>query len=229
MKKQTQSLRYLRQRKFLTVLPVLVLPFLTLLFWALGGGKSDDATAQTPVKKGFNLHLPDAYLKEDNSLTKMSYYDQAQSDSLKRSQLLRNDPYYQSDTSKPEITKTVPEGITYQQSNGNKNSLPGSPNSYPNPNEAKVYQKLAELNAALEQPVAAPASKGYTTHPATQKGPVNTTDVDQLEQLMQTISDPGGEDPEITQLNTMLEKIMDIQHPERVEQKIKQTSQQKKG
>jgi len=72
-----------RQRKFLLVLPVILLPFLTLLFWALGGGKVDNANAQVNARKGFNSQLPDAQLKDNSTLNKMSYYDKATLDSDK--------------------------------------------------------------------------------------------------------------------------------------------------
>jgi conjugative transposon TraM protein len=39
----------------------------------------------------------------------------------------------------------------------------------------------------------------------------------------------GSEDPEMKQLNAVMEKILDIQHPERVKEKIKQTSKAKGG
>ncbi len=38
-----------------------------------------------------------------------------------------------------------------------------------------------------------------------------------------------NEDPEMKQLNGMMEKILDIQHPERVKEKIKQASETHKG
>jgi hypothetical protein len=51
MEQQTQNFKFQRQRKFLIVLPLLVLPFITAMFWALGGGKVSDADAQTQIKK----------------------------------------------------------------------------------------------------------------------------------------------------------------------------------
>ena len=67
------SQRLLRRRKLLMILPIVVIPFITLLFWALGGGKPNNARTQ-PLQKGFNMNLPGAYLKEDKALDKMSYY-----------------------------------------------------------------------------------------------------------------------------------------------------------
>ena len=81
----------LRKRKFYLVLPLLALPFVTLAFWALGGGKtSEEAKPAT----GLNLQLPDAKLKDDKNLDKLSFYNQADKDSLKREEALRNDPNF---------------------------------------------------------------------------------------------------------------------------------------
>ena len=38
MKKVQRSQAYLRKRKMMMVLPLLVVPFLTMAFWSLGGG-----------------------------------------------------------------------------------------------------------------------------------------------------------------------------------------------
>ena len=101
MEQQTRSPKFLRQRKFLMVLPLLILPFITLMFWALGGGKTEEVTAQ--LYKGFNMQLPDAYLKEDKELNKMSYYREAESDSAKLKQQMKDDPYYQTDAGKSSV------------------------------------------------------------------------------------------------------------------------------
>lgn len=55
------------------------------------------------------------------------------------------------------------------------------------------------------------------------------SEVDRLEQMMNMISQPEGDDPEMRQLNGMLEKILDIQHPDRVRQKLKEGSDAKRG
>lgn len=72
----------MKNRKFLLVLPLLVTPFLLLLFWSLGGGKGNDAEKEIPVT-GFNTDLPAAQLKETREMDKMSYYDKAAEDSGK--------------------------------------------------------------------------------------------------------------------------------------------------
>ena len=92
MEQKKHSSKFLRQRRFFTVLPLLALPFITFLFWALGGGKMEQTGAQQS-QRGFNMQLPGAHLKEGKALDKLSYYEQATSDSLKLAQQIKNDPY----------------------------------------------------------------------------------------------------------------------------------------
>lgn len=232
---KTHSQKFLRQRKFLMVLPLLVLPFLTLMFWVLGGGKINHAEAQQP-QEGFNMQLPGANLKDDKPLDKLSYYEKAASDSLKLQQLMENDPYYRrhenTDTSAHQGMDTSLIGIKY----GNnmvtrRNSTINHSSTYNDPNETKVYRKLAQLDDALNKassPVVNSDDNISTVKPIRNTS-VNSSDIDRLEQMMQGMNQKGGDDPEMQQLNGMLEKILDIQHPERVREKIKQTSEVKKG
>ena len=65
-----------RKRKLLLVMPVLVIPFLTAAFWALGGGKGNAAT-QNSQHTGLNSSLPEAKLKDESLLDKLAFYDKA--------------------------------------------------------------------------------------------------------------------------------------------------------
>ena len=94
MERKTESLKTQRQRKMLLVLPLLVLPFITCLFWVLGGGEVNASTLETAEKKGFNTKLPDANLKDGLFLDKMNYYEEAAIDSAKLDELIKNDPNY---------------------------------------------------------------------------------------------------------------------------------------
>lgn len=233
MEQKTQSPKFLRQRKFFLVLPLLVLPFITLMFWALDGGKVNSANAQQ-AQKGFNMNLPDAYLKEDKALDKMSYYDQAARDSATMKELIKNDPYYNNlaslNTDEEKVydnNGSIPKNGNNSNSSGLKIS-PYSGGAYNDPNEAKVYEKLEQLNKVLNT---ANATEIETEdHSTISRGAsINTADVDRLEQMMQTMNQPDGDDPEMQQLNGMLEKILDIQHPDRVQEKLRQTSEARKG
>jgi len=78
-----------KQRKFLLVLPLLILPFLTFGFWALGGG-GGDAGQEIAAGKGINTELPEAQFKDDKPQNKLSLYDQAARDSASRQNNIGN-------------------------------------------------------------------------------------------------------------------------------------------
>lgn len=67
-----------KQRKFLLVLPLLVIPFLTMAFWALGGGQSPSAR---PASADIDVTLPEAQFKKEPEAGKMSVYQAALRDS----------------------------------------------------------------------------------------------------------------------------------------------------
>lgn len=234
MEQKTQSPKMLRQRKFLLVLPMLVLPFMTLMFWSLGGGKVESTDAQPITNKGFNMELPDAYLKEDKPLDKMSYYEKAASNSAKLGELMRNDPNYRKYNSmNGEIDGIPTEDVPVLENYTVKSTLMTSPYGSGisrDSNEVKVYRKLAELDEAMNR-VTVPNMEPLGDAPSNQSEntQVNTSDIDRLEQMMQLMNQAEGEDPELQQLNGMLEKILDIQHPDRVQEKIRQASQTSKG
>jgi len=232
MEQQTHSPKFLRQRKFFMVLPLLALPFITLMFWALGGGKVNDVNAQAQTQKGFNMDLPDAYLKEDTPLDKLSYYEKAASDSAKLKELIKNDPYYNYGAHPgTHNSSNISSPATGSERVSRINTSPYSGSAYQDPNEAKVYQKLEQLNKALDEPPARPEriSNNPAAYSRQNNAGVSTADIDRLEQMMHTMSQSDGEDPEIQQINSMLEKILDIQHPDRVQGKLKQLSETRKG
>ncbi len=233
---QTQQLtqKFLRKRKFFVVLPFLMLPFMTLIFWALGGGKIEKTNAAVQ-EKGFNMSLPDAYLKDEKSLNKMSYYDKATLDSDRLKEVMKNDPYYTGPTIVENGGESYDADTSFHKykSNISKNGLITSPytsSEYNDANEQKVYNKLDQLNHALNNP-SIPGTRTNETAPYNLKTnpSVNTADVDRLEQMMQAANQSGDGDPEMRQLNGMLEKILDIQHQGRVIENIKKTSEEKKG
>jgi conjugative transposon TraM protein len=199
MKKKEHSAKFLRKRKFMMVLPLLIIPFLTMAFWAMGGGKGkEDGKTRNA---GLNANLPDANLKVGEGFDKLSFYQTAEQDSAKLKEAMKADPYYRNQL----------DQVAYDAGYSGLNN----PTGYSNVNDrtAKVYEKIAEINHQLNQPV------------VTKSSPVTTTsaDMDRLEQMMQMMSN-SEEDPEINQLNTTLDKILDVQHPARVREKIKEQS-----
>lgn len=214
MEQEAKSMKWLRERKFFAVLPVLLLPFITLFFWALGGGQVKEIVAKTTVKEGMNMTLPDAHLKDNEQLDKMSYYNIAAKDSAQRMEQIKNDPYYNTtnDSEDENDASLLPYGTN------------------PNPNEIVIYRKLNKLDSLLNETV----EKSNAGEDNSLTGRVHKMDgnhdedFEKLEQMVQAINQPSGHDPELEQLNAMLEKILDIQHPGRVENRIDEASENRK-
>lgn len=220
----SHSAKFLQRRKFLLVLPLIVFPFLTMLFWALGGGKGVHAAGNhKKTIQGFNMDLPAAKNPSDSTWNKLNYYEQADKDSARLRQLMKSDPYYT-------LPLAVTEGPDHTPTEllDNERRRPSMDSS-----EALMHRKLAELDRQLNE--AAPTH--MDDEPARRQKIVRRTspaspasEVDRLERMMQAMQDGNGEtDPQLAQLSGMLEKIMDIQHPERVQQKIQEQSQQQRG
>ncbi len=236
MEKQVRTPKMIRQRRFLLVLPLLTIPFMTMIFWALGGGKVQETQAQAKKQEGFNINLPDAKLADDKHMDKMSYYNQARLDSVKFKAFMKNDPNYRSSLLSDQngILPGQPDGYSQLPSmQGLNTSLYGSGQSN-DPNADKIYRKLAELDKELNKPVTSTyGNRGGDPYQSTKSrydnNPVNTGDVDRLEQMMHIMNQPGEPDGELQQLSGMLEKILDVQHPGRVQEKLRQASNARKG
>ncbi|MDB5229227.1 MAG: conjugative transposon TraM protein [Chitinophagaceae bacterium] len=85
----SHSQKFLQRRRFFTILPLLLMPFITVLFWLMNG-KTGNATV---TASGLNLQLPDAVLKKEAPVTKMSFYEAAETDSAKKELERKDDPY----------------------------------------------------------------------------------------------------------------------------------------
>ncbi len=205
------SQKFLQQRKFLMTAPVLVIPFLTLLFWALGGGQglAVEITASAPA--GLNFELPLAHFSEED-LDKMSLYEKARRDSMKFQEARDNDPYFKLDE--------LEAGLKPLTGRSAKVST--------DPNEIMVTSKLEELYRELNKKPTdisadAFASQKNAANPLGGKGTElrkneQSEDLKQLGAMMEMMQShrSTSPDPEESRINSMLDKILDIQHPERV-------------
>jgi len=217
-----QSEQFLRKRRFMVMLPVLVVPFITLGAWALGVGKGEkQATAE---QTGLNIKLPDAIL-DSGAADKLSLYDQALKDSLDRLEAERLDPYAVRETDTagipgPLVTASDEQG--YDPSAAYHNGTTG----FADPNEVKMQKKLAQLQRQLDAP-----PDNYPTPPAPQQqNPDLSAEIDRLEQAMQQVTTPApGADPEMQQMESVLDKILDVQHPQRARERLKELSRTNKG
>ncbi|HEY0895009.1 MAG TPA: conjugative transposon protein TraM [Sphingobacteriaceae bacterium] len=170
-----------RQSKFLLVLPVLVLPFMTMAFWALGGGRTPEKMLTGP-QQGLDIHLPEAQFKPGEKQDKFSVYE-----TLAK----------QMDSGRMEAGKLAFSSLT-EETAGRQ--------------EQRIEEKLNRIRAELEKPAEpAPRPAGARKRSSVNLDP----DVARLESLIRTIQNPGDEDPEIRQLDAVLDKILEVQDPGR--------------
>lgn len=88
--KPEYSQKFLQRRRFITVLPLIIVPFVTVVFWLLGGGTA--VGEKTAAAKGLNTQLPDAKFGAGSLQDKMSFYAMADRDSIRKEEQVRMDP-----------------------------------------------------------------------------------------------------------------------------------------
>lgn len=228
MEQKTISIKEAKKRKMLLALPIITLPFITILFYTLGGGRMEAAAAENEIKKGLNFKLPLPNFKEDSSLDKMSYYDQAAVDSIKLQELIKKDPNYLNQKVLEETLKEFPE-LDFASQRFPKKRSGLNAVAPQDRNEQKIYEKLQLLQKTISQPA---PSKNYAHDMREFENYGSSNEVSaQIKNLEQMISAMGetAPDPELQQLGGMLENILDIQHPSRVQERLKQNSEDKKG
>lgn len=196
-----------KKRKMLLVLPLLVIPFLTMAFWALGGGKRKQESAVTTT--GLNLGLPDARLKDNNLLDKLGFYEKADKDSLKMEEWMRSDPYFKRDTT-PVFPNELEDLTTITAGKYNQRMNTSLYEKQLNNPEDQIMEKLKLLQDQLKNPL--PVETVATS------GNQFSAELDRLESLMRSNASTG-EDQEMRQLQGTLDKILDIQHPDRVKER----------
>ncbi len=219
---QSSRLNAGRKRKMMLVLPVLVIPFLTLAFYAMGGGSIKKEKSVSI--NGLNLKLPEANLKEDKSLDKLSFYDKADKDSAKLAEWMRSDPYYKEKTENREPFTNELEELTQNTATKFNQRLNISPyeKSMINP-EDQVMQKLSLLQKELNKN-STTSYKEPESYAKNNTDPVFSNEVNRLEGMINMMNSGNNEDPEMKQVSSVMDKILDIQHPERVKERIKEKS-----
>lgn len=186
-----------RKRKMLLFLPLLVLPFLALVFYALGGGKGDGSLQAATVTKGINTELPGAKFQKGEAKNKMSLYNQAQRDSAAGK------------------SKSAAGAFAALGWDTAKYSHPAAtPANSALDNEVKIKERLAQINKQINQPV--PITK---QPPADEAANTRSADLERLEKMLKQKQQNSEPDPQMQQLNTMLDKIMQIQNPALVKDK----------
>lgn len=208
-----------KRKRLLLVAPLLVLPFVTLAFWALGGGTVKNIP--TPSQQsGINGNLPKAKLKP-SVLDKMSLYAQADADSAELKNEAGTFNYPSSSMHQDTASGDYPSGM---QESGLQYGYEQDPNEY------KLRQKISELQSAIGHPAASPSLRATEQiGPATYGLQSGEQNLERLKKMLSGAEIGSSEDSDMRQINAMLEKVMDIQHPERVEAKLKAQSAKDRG
>jgi hypothetical protein len=86
------------------------------------------------------------------------------------------------------------------------------------PQTAKINEKLAAINAAVNVPEVTPKTSLRANGNPSGRESISK-DVEKLELLMKGMKSGNGEDPELTQLSSILQSIQEIQNPALAKQK----------
>lgn len=215
--------KFRQKRQLLLMIPILTVPFLTLTFWALGGGKNPGDLPVGKKQKGFNLELPGIAEAGEKSLDKMGHYQRSHADSSRYFQEVKNDPYYRMAFNAETESKSHSSLESTETEKTSSQHL--SSNLYSDTQEELILQRLEALNKTLsespETVTTAAASPDEVSIASTQSNSVLDADLDRLDQMMQQMQRTNAQpDPEFEQMAELLDKILDIQHPERVQQRV---------
>lgn len=214
------SAAFKRKRKMLVMMPLICLPFISLAFWALGGGKKHyDLDAPTA---GLMLHLPDSKLHEADPVDKLRFYENAEKDSLRLEEWMRTDPNYRQRQDSSSNSFNELKMLTQQTAANYHYQLNSSPYGK---GSAKAEDELMQKLALLQEQLQSPSSPDASTSIASKsKDDLFASEVDRLGQLMEQMQSNKDESNELKSIQGTLDKVLDIQHPERVKLKLQEQS-----
>ena len=167
---------------------LLVLPLLILPFLAIGfyGLDGGKGSISAAVSPGINPALPSAKFKKDDPVDKMGFYESSNKDSLKKLVERGFAPGYESFDKSAEAQGKSRE----------------------------IDERLKKITAELENTTRDPKLARQGILQKETNG--IKSDVDRLELLMKTMQSPKGEDEELKQLTSLMEKIAEVQNPQAV-------------
>jgi conjugative transposon TraM protein len=211
MKSEQRSAKFLKTRKLLLVAPVLVIPFAIFFMWSLGiVGNARANTGGTTIASGMNLNLPSAAAPKDSNWNKLKYYEQAEKDSVNLKSKLKNDRllFGLDEEEDFESMKGVSDAELAERMYGagqlhNKN--------HPTSSEDQVYDRLSRIQREISKE----SLPRREAEPTTSPSPPPNPEIENLSGMMSQMQ--GGEDPELGQLDQMLDKIIAIQNPQKLQ------------
>ncbi|WP_192822748.1 conjugative transposon protein TraM [Rufibacter sp. LB8] len=209
--KQSHTLPTAGRRNFFLLLPLLVFPFLTLSFWALKSGGNADRTLAQGTLVGLRTELPEAVLKDKNT-DKLGLYEQVRRDSPDLPPHPGSSLLAKLGLS---LGAPVPDSLEYT-------LTPATVAPSAEEQEERILRQMEKLNQELNRrapgTVSGHAAPPLRPSPIPAAGVPRESPIGRVGEAVPT-SERREEDPELRQLEGMLEKILDIQHPERVRQR----------
>jgi hypothetical protein len=194
-----------RKLIMLLVMPVFVLLFSALGFYALGGGRGAGTAQAAARNAGINTVLPDAKLQND-ATDKLSLYNKAQKDSA--------------------AAKSHSAAGAFAALGWDTAKFSKPPVNSAEANEAKIRERLADINRQISQPQQ-PVKPVSAVNPVSDNS--QSAQLERLEKLLkQKQTETTAPDPQMQQLNSMLTKIQEIQNPGLVKDKLKKETLKQK-
>lgn len=191
------------KRKFRLVLPLLALPFATLFFYALGGGSQK--AGQPKNQSGFNPRFPRAHFREFKGWSKMNFYRLADLDSGSHQS-------GKAQNTGADATLEFRSGTPVQDYPAGKTpaSQPGQSGEVMAGHPDREVQHIRNQLAALGELVQHNTDSQYSTRP------VQTRNLEENNAPFPgngKMAAPVADDPQLQQIDGMLNKILEIQHP----------------
>jgi hypothetical protein len=207
----------------LVLLPVILIPLLTLGFYALGGGRGGQGVKGIALTKGLNMRLPEAkFDAKKKGMSKLGFYQQSDQDSIRLRERRKQDPYYG--------WKDSAAGLVISGSGYGESGLPGRPAargwspSAPaaDMQAAELLRKLDRLKGVLssreqagipEAPLAARGATqpGYMSAHVSGGQPIASAMPPVASSL--PFSGAGRSamgDPDLDKLNTLMDKVLKV-------------------
>jgi len=212
-----QSIQRTKKQKLLILLPIFLIGVAGLIFAGLNIMKKPPKIApDNATKSALNKKLPSPELpvKQKN---KLETYMEAARDSARKQAEWEKDPnskrFYDPapSTAGYSSRKALPK-------RGKSTASPTEARTVMDPNERKVNERLEKLYAALDQPAKTgkmdKTPSALSTNPL---APVSSPETERLEKLLQEARRPDtAADPTLDRVEKILDKMRDIQHPERL-------------
>ncbi|MFT3701358.1 MAG: conjugative transposon protein TraM [Agriterribacter sp.] len=210
------------KNKVFVLAPLFFIPLITLLLWSIGVlGTINKEDHPVVLRPGLNTHFPAPVAGKDSSWNKLNFYDQADRAAQKLAMMDKIDPYRFSFLNNSDDNEDSLINLALTAKTASKMKSTGN-NLGVDENELQIYKKISVLNSQIEGRSIPIVKEALSENDSTA---FENASVANLRAMMKSIQTDSSGSKDISQLNAMLEKILEIQHPDRVKKKdIEQSS-----